>query len=198
MGKVFVISFYTISYLVILAKGNICGCIPFKDCNWSRSTLKMLINMSKDDPSRSEKIDLITRNTCDLKKRTVQCCGPEEAPKEVIQQNFLQDFLTSPSSTVKTNSKRNVRTWNESEFCQLHLYTENHMNSTPFVSVSHEIKKFKVGYTTRTYRITSSFDTDCCWRIKKNRKLLRNLRNNKIITRKQMFLKEWVFDPHLL
>ena len=81
---------------------DICGCTPFKDCNWSRSTLKMLINMSKDDPSRSEKIDLIARNTCDLKKRTVQCCGPEEAPKEVNQHNFLQDFLTSPSSTVKS------------------------------------------------------------------------------------------------
>ena len=58
--------------------------------------------MSKDDPSRSEKIDLIARNTCDLKKRTVQCCGPEETPKEVNQHNFLQDFLTSPSSTVKS------------------------------------------------------------------------------------------------
>jgi hypothetical protein len=89
---------------------------------------------------------------------------------------FILDFIYF---SLTANSKRNVRTWNQSEFCQLHLYKENHMNSTPFVSVSHEIKKFKVGYTTRTYRITSSFDTDCCWRIKKNRKLLRVLRNNK-------------------
>ena len=58
--------------------------------------------MSKDHPSRSEKIELIARNTCDLKKRTVQCCGPEETPKEVNQHNFLQDFLTSPSATVKS------------------------------------------------------------------------------------------------
>ena len=62
--------------------------------------------MSKDDPNRSEKIDLIARNTCDLKKRTVQCCGPEETPKEVIQHNFIQDFLTSPSSTIKSKEFR--------------------------------------------------------------------------------------------
>ena len=81
--------------------------------------------------------------------------------------NFWFQFSVKVERVETANSKRNVRTWNESEFCQLHLYKENHMNSTPFVSVSHEIKKFKVGYTTRTYRITSSFDTDCCWRIKK-------------------------------
>ena len=88
--------------IVFQFSADICGCTPFKDCNWSRNTLKMLINMSKDDPNRSGKIDLIARNTCNLKKRTVQCCGLEETPKEVNQHNFLQDFLTSPSLTIKS------------------------------------------------------------------------------------------------
>ena len=105
-GTIFQRKFKTIcmfSYgAVFQFSADICGCTPFKDCNWSRSTLKQLINMSKDDPSRGEKIDLIARNTCNLKKRTVQCCGPEQTPKEVTQHNFLQDFLTSPSSTIKS------------------------------------------------------------------------------------------------
>lgn len=161
---------------MILAKGdNVCDCTPIRECKWSRNSLKSLTSMSKDDPERNEKIDLIARNTCDIKKRTVFCCDSEQTPKELTKQNFIEDLLTSPTDKTTSNIS-----WNESEFCQLLLYQENHMNSPPFLTVSHEIKKFKISYyMPRTYKITSSFDMDCCWQIKKKRRLLRILRNNK-------------------
>jgi len=171
MKKVFVFSFCIITYLVNFAKGdnstaisdNICNCTPIRECKWSRNSLKTLTNMSKDDPERDGEIDLIARNTCDIKKRTVFCCDPEQTPKELTKQNFIEDLLTSSAG-----KKISSTSWNEQEFCQLHLYKENHMNSTPFLTVSHEIKKFRISYyMPRTYKITSSFNMDCCWQIKK-------------------------------
>ena len=67
--------------------------------------------MSKDDPKRDGEIDLIARNTCDIKKRTVFCCDSEQTPKELTKQNFIEDLLSAskekrkiPSTFIISNS----------------------------------------------------------------------------------------------
>ena len=67
--------------------------------------------MSRDDPKRDGEIDLIARNTCDIKKRTVFCCDSEQTPKELTKQNFIEDLLSPskekskiPSTFIISNS----------------------------------------------------------------------------------------------
>jgi len=161
---------------------DVCNCTPILECNWSQNSLKNLTRMSKDDPKRDGKIDLIARNMCDIKKRTVFCCGSEQTPKELTKQNFIEDLLTSSTDKIidVAGVQATTISWFKgSSFCQLDLYKDTTMKSMPFASFSKDAKRVRITRKKpKSFKITSTSDTKCCWRIKKKGKLIRTLKND--------------------
>ena len=55
-----------------------------------------------------------------------------------------------------------------SSFCQLDLHKDSFMKSMPFESFSQDTKGIRIKKTKpKSYKITSTTDTKCCWQIKK-------------------------------
>merc|ERR1711976_321538 len=93
----------------------------------------------------------------------------------------LSIFLIITRAINVANAKPTINSWEEkdSSFCQLDLFKDNTMKSMPFASFSQDAKRIRITRNKpKSFRITSTPDTKCCWQIKKKGKLLKTLNND--------------------
>ena len=87
---------------------------------------------------------------------------------ELINRKLLS-FFTSTAINV-ADAKPTVNSWEEkdSSFCQLDLFKDNPMKSMPFASFSQDAKRIRITRNKpKSFKITSTPNTKCCWQIKK-------------------------------
>ena len=81
------IYFHTVIIIVSILEEVNCTCVSYEQCQWSVKAINDIENIPNDDPRKREEMNFFQTNICNNTERWVYCCGSNQGPKVLKDEN---------------------------------------------------------------------------------------------------------------